>query len=59
MRRLLHLGSWFLDLRTDQLEWSDETYRIFQIDKAERQSFENFVVAVHPDDRERVTAAWR
>ncbi len=33
-QRLAQLGSWELDLTTDTLVWSDEIYRIFEIDPA-------------------------
>ena len=53
--RLAHLGSWELDLVTRELTWSDETYRLFEIDPAQcGASYEAFLNAIHPDDRDAV-----
>lgn len=50
--RLAHLGSWELDLTSRNLAWSDEIYRIFEIDPEKfGASYEAFLEAVHPDDR--------
>jgi len=54
-QRLAHLGNWKWTRAQDVRDWSDETYRIFGID---RDSFalnsENVWKLVHPDDRGRV-----
>ena len=56
---LAQIGSWELDLRTHRLIWSDEIYRIFEIDPAAfRASYEGFLNLVHPDDREMVNRAY-
>jgi hypothetical protein len=48
-----------LDLLTSRLFWSDEIYRIFEIDPKEfGASYEAFLQAIHPDDREAVNAAY-
>jgi PAS domain S-box-containing protein/putative nucleotidyltransferase with HDIG domain len=58
-QRIAQLGNWELDLVHDTLSWSDETYRIFEIDSSSfGASFAAFIEAVHPDDRERVSAAY-
>ncbi len=58
-QRMAHIGNWELDLRTNKLEWSDGIYRIFEIDpQAFEASYEAFLDAIHPDDRERVNAAY-
>jgi len=54
-QRIAGLGSWELDLRTRELTWSDETYRIFGLKRGECEcSTELFFKYVHPDDRELV-----
>jgi PAS domain S-box-containing protein len=54
------LGSWELDVVRNTLDWSDEVYKIFEIDKEHFvASYENFLHAIHPDDRESVNAAYR
>ncbi len=58
-QRVARLGAWELDLRTDQLYWSDEIFRIFEIDPARfGASYEAFLETVHPDDREAVNDAY-
>jgi PAS domain S-box-containing protein len=57
--RLAHLGSWELDLATQVLTWSDETYRLFEIDPATcGASYEEFLNAIHPEDRDAVEQAY-
>ena len=56
---LAHLGSWAFDLVAGRLEWSPEIYRIFGLDPAAaRVSYEAFLAAIHPDDREAVRGAY-
>jgi len=57
-QQLGRIGSWKLELETGALEWSPETYRIFGRDPSEPVMLEDFLDAVHPDDRARVQAAW-
>jgi PAS domain S-box-containing protein len=58
-QRLAHVGSWALDLRTGALHWSDEIFRIFEIDPTRfGASYEAFLAAVHPDDRAAVNEAY-
>ena len=55
---LAQLGSWDLDLVDGRLEWSDETYRIFEIDpQTSGASHDAFLAAIHPDDRAAVDTA--
>lgn len=54
-QRIAALGSWELDLVNQRLTWSDEIFRIFEIDEAGfAVSYEAFLEAIHPDDREMV-----
>ncbi len=58
-QQLAQVGSWDLDLTTGLLAWSDEIYRIFEIDKSEfGASYEAFLNLVHPDDRDAVDDAY-
>jgi PAS domain S-box-containing protein len=58
-QEIAHLGSWELDLKENRLTWSDEVYRIFGLKPQEFDtSYEAFLAAVHPDDREAVDAAY-
>jgi PAS domain S-box-containing protein len=58
-QRIAHLGNWELDLISNELKWSDEIYRIFEIDPQQfGASYEAFLNAIHPDDRELVNRAY-
>ncbi|MDQ2939685.1 MAG: EAL domain-containing protein [Actinomycetota bacterium] len=54
-QRIAHFGNWEWDIRSDQVTWSDELYRIFGVkrDKFEA-TFEAYLELVHPHDRQRV-----
>ncbi|MBW6477296.1 MAG: PAS domain S-box protein, partial [Chromatiales bacterium] len=55
---LAHLGHWELDLRNGQASWSDETFRLLGLEPGSvTPSVEQFLQAVHPDDRLSVRAA--
>ncbi|MGM0481989.1 MAG: diguanylate cyclase [Pseudomonadota bacterium] len=57
-QQLAHLGSWTFDLRSKDIWWSDEVYRIFGLSREDwGASLESFKTAVHPDDRAKVQAA--
>ena len=53
-----HVGSWFLEIDTSDLQWSDECYRIFGLKPGTPMTYERFLEIVHPDDRDKVTEAW-
>ena len=58
-QQLAGLGSWEHDLASGRLLWSDEVYRIFEVDPGLLQpSFERFLDLVHPDDRTMVQQAF-
>ncbi len=59
-QRIARLGSWQLNLKTRQLNWSDEVFRIFELDPTRfGANYQSFLDAVHPDDRERVNLAYQ
>jgi PAS domain S-box-containing protein len=54
---LAHLGSWEWDLITGEVNWSDELYRIWGVNREEFSgTFEAILGRIHPDDREYFTA---
>jgi len=54
-----NIGSWRLDVRNNELTWSDENHRIFGVPKGTPLTYETFLSAVHPDDREYVDKEWK
>lgn len=59
-QRLARLGSWTWDLGSGVVTWSDELYRIFEVDESTFvPSFESFLSLVHHDDRADVEATTR
>lgn len=58
-QRIARFGSWELDLKVNRLSWSDEIFRIFEVDPAQfGASYEAFLDRIHPDDRSRVDSAY-
>mgnify|MGYP000368555593 CR=1 FL=1 len=52
-QRVANVGSWELDLSTQQLSWADQTYRIFGVTPGQfAPTRQNFYSMVHPEDRE-------
>jgi PAS domain S-box-containing protein len=53
------LGSWEVDVASDDIYWSDEVYDIFGLERGEDPlDHEQFLTHVHPDDREFVDDQW-
>jgi len=53
-------GSWSLDLKNNHLTWSNEIFNLFEIHQSKfKASYETFIDAIHPDDRERVDNAYK
>lgn len=58
-QRVAHTGSWYLDIQQGLLTWSDETYRIFELNKEDVDDLHTtFYERVHPEDREAVNAPY-
>lgn len=56
--RIARLGNWEWDIRTGELVWSEEVYRIYGHDPSGRRpSYDLVVQTMAPEDRERFTAA--
>jgi PAS domain S-box-containing protein len=58
-QEVAHIGSWSLDLRENNLVWTDENYRIFGIPAGTPLTYEKFLEVVHPEDREYVDEKWK
>ncbi len=58
-QRVAHIGDWNLDLVENVLTWSDEIYQLFELDPEKfSPSYEAFLEAIHPDDRNLVNKAY-
>jgi hypothetical protein len=53
-QRLSHTGSFGWKPGSGDIVWSDETYRIFEYDPAEKMTFDRIIERVHPEDRASV-----
>lgn len=53
------VGSWFLDIPADRLEWSEQSYRIFGMPLGRPLTLHDFTGCIHPDDLEELTTAWQ
>lgn len=56
-QRLGHIGSWEWDIQTSTGTWSNEMYRLYDLDPQQLRplNLEEIIAQVHPDDKERVT----
>lgn len=53
-----NIGTWDWNIRTGDLYWSERIAPLFGYEYGELEtSYENFINAIHPDDREKVSAA--
>ena len=58
-QRIAQVGNWELDLVSGELMWSDETYRIFEVEPVGMPvTSETWLSRVHPDDRTTVDEAF-
>ena len=59
-QRIARVGSWELNLLTNERAWSDEIYRILEVDKTQVEaSYEVFINTVHSDDRDKLIKTYR
>lgn len=58
-QNVAHIGSWDFDLINNKLDWSEETYRIFEVDPNKNKiSYDKYISLVHPDDRKRLEKSY-
>lgn len=56
---LAHLGNFTHDLKTNEITWTDEVYRIYGLEpQSEKINFEKVISFVHPDSREYALKQW-
>ncbi len=59
-QKITHFGSWEYNIATNELLWSDEVYRIFEVDsKNTKASYQLFINNVHPDDQVLVDTTYK
>ncbi len=56
--KIAHLGSWEQNIVDNTLKWSDEVYRIFEVDSSTNMTFKHFIECVHPEDVDKVNLAF-
>src|SRR3981081_2617058 len=56
-QRLSHTGSFGWNISTREIVWSEETFRIFQYDRATQPTVERVLQRVHPQDADLVQQA--
>jgi PAS domain S-box-containing protein len=44
------IGNWEFDITTQKIFWTDEVYRIFEIDKEQEKLYETYLSKIHPED---------
>lgn len=54
VQALAHIGDWQWDLQTQALKWSDELYRIYELEPQSDISFEKVASYNHPEDAEMI-----
>ncbi len=58
-QKIARLGSWVLDMRTNDLTWSKQVFEIFGVPEKDRAlTYKQFMSMVYPDDREEVDRAY-
>ena len=58
-QKVAKVGSWETDLFSLIVTWSDETYRIFELEPNGSCSHKSFLEFVHPEDRIKVDTAFK
>jgi PAS domain S-box-containing protein len=58
-QKIARIGRWDLDLISNRLQWSDSIFELFEIDPRKfKASYEAFLDAIHPADRNKVDIAY-
>jgi len=59
-QNIAKIGHWELNLQTNDLSWSPEVFRIFEINPSQfAATYEGFLSMVHPGDRDDVCRAYQ
>ncbi len=54
-QRMVHLGSWEVDVATNKISWSDELFHVFGLDPSEPEpNYAEHFNLIHPEDLDRL-----
>lgn len=53
-QKIAKVGHWTHDLQSGKVTWSDELYRIYELEKKETIDMDDYVSQIHPDDRDKL-----
>ena len=57
-QKIAHLGNWEWDIVSNELQWSEEVYRIIGLNSNNQEAnYDIFIAMIHPDDRAAVSQA--
>ncbi|KOF01684.1 hypothetical protein OB69_15105 [Roseivirga seohaensis subsp. aquiponti] len=59
MSETAKIGGWELDVNTLQIDWTDETYFIYELDPSQQPNLAEGIKYYHPDDRSKIEKAVR
>ena len=55
---IANIGSWEWDIASGELQWSEQTYSIYNLTQGkDKPSYEKFLEVIHPEDRQSVIDA--
>jgi len=53
-QKIAKMGAWEYDHKNNTLEWSNQTYSIFELDLNKKITYEDFIALIHPEDSKLV-----
>ena len=57
-QRVAKTGSWFMNIVTNKVDWSEETYRIYDLPVGTVITTDVYSSVLHPEDHEKVENCW-
>jgi PAS domain S-box-containing protein len=58
-QKIAQMGNWLLEIESNKLHWSDEVYRMFDLEpQAFEATYDDFLKYIHPEDKEKVNSAY-
>ena len=58
-QEIAHVGTWEINPKTNSIDWTKETYKIFGIPENTKITYKLFLNCIHPDDRAKVEHNWK